>query len=89
MLGTSKIPNEEGLQLNVPISGGGTFGGTPCLDTRIQAGHAQGLNPGQYWLVHVWTGLAILLVFHESFVRDQGVGGSNPLAPIHSAGYSS
>src|SRR5207249_7163690 len=61
---------------------GGTTGGTPRLDAHVHAGHLLGANPCRYWIVPFYTFVAMLLKMRESFVRDQGVGGSNPLAPI-------
>ena len=61
---------------------GGTTGGTLRLDAPVHAGHLLGANPCRYWIVPFYTFVAMLLKMRESFVRDQGVGGSNPLAPI-------
>ena len=61
---------------------GGTTGGTLGLDAPVHAGHLLGANPCRYWIVPFYTSVAMLLKMRESFVRDQGVGGSNPLAPI-------
>ena len=60
----------------------GTFGGTLRLASHVHAGQGTSLNLCLSYLVHVWISVAMLLKMRESFVRDQEVGGSNPLAPI-------
>jgi hypothetical protein len=40
-------------------------------------------NPHKYWRISIRTNVAKLLNLRETNLRDQGVGGSNPLSPTN------